>query len=58
MPGDPVRVVSGPLCGLGGLYAGMRGAERAEVLLGLLRVNVARSAIERARLASARSCLA
>ena len=35
-PGDPVRVVHGPLEGCLGLYAGMRGAERVALLLALL----------------------
>jgi hypothetical protein len=35
-PGDPVRVLRGPLEGRFGLYAGMRGAERVAVLLQFL----------------------
>jgi transcription antitermination factor NusG len=45
-PGDPVRVIHGPLAGRLGLYEGMRARQRVEVLLGLLRVNVPRAAIE------------
>jgi transcriptional antiterminator RfaH len=35
-PGDPVRITKGLLCGLSGLYAGMRGHERVAVLLSAL----------------------
>ena len=35
-PGDPVRITRGLLCGLSGLYAGMRGHERVAVLLSAL----------------------
>jgi hypothetical protein len=35
-PGDPVRITGGVLCGLSGLYAGMRGPERVAVLLSAL----------------------
>jgi transcriptional antiterminator RfaH len=48
--GDRVRVMQGPLRGLDGLYAGMRGGERVMVLLHLLgaqqRVTLARDDIE------------
>jgi hypothetical protein len=39
-PGDPVKVVGGHLAGLAGLYAGMRGPDRAAVLLAALGVAV------------------
>jgi transcription antitermination factor NusG len=39
-PGDAVRVISGRLAGLAGLYSGMRGADRVAVLLGSLGVAV------------------
>jgi transcription antitermination factor NusG len=35
-PSDPVRITGGVLCGLSGLYAGMRGPERVAVLLSAL----------------------
>jgi transcription antitermination factor NusG len=35
-PGDPVRITKGLLCGLCGLYAGMRGHQRVAVLLSAL----------------------
>jgi transcription antitermination factor NusG len=35
-PGDSIRVISGHLAGLAGLYAGMRGPDRVAVLLGAL----------------------
>ena len=35
-PGDPVRVLHGPLEGRLGLFAGMRGAQRVAVLLQFL----------------------
>ena len=35
-PGDPVRVTTGILAGMAGLYSGMRGADRVAVLLGVL----------------------
>jgi len=35
-PGDPVRIWRGPLAGLTGLHAGMRGHERVAILLGVL----------------------
>jgi transcriptional antiterminator RfaH len=48
-PGDPVRVTSGPLVGLAGLVAGLRGSDRVAILLNVLgRVELARAAIERA----------
>jgi transcription antitermination factor NusG len=35
-PGDQVRITKGLLCGLAGLYAGMRGHDRVAVLLSAL----------------------
>jgi transcriptional antiterminator RfaH len=49
--GDQVKVVAGPLCGLAGLYQGLRGPERVLILLGLLggeqRVELPKDSIER-----------
>jgi transcriptional antiterminator RfaH len=49
-PGDPVRVLRGPLEGHLGLYAGMKGRARVEVLLTLLggqqRVTLPKDSIE------------
>ena len=46
-PGDPVRITRGVLCGLSGLYAGMRGQERVAVLLSALgKVELAKGDIE------------
>jgi len=48
--GDHVRVVRGPLVGLGGLYVGMSGRQRVEILLSILggqqRVILSRGSIE------------
>jgi hypothetical protein len=46
MPGDQVRVISGPLNGMIGLYDGQAPHERVAVLLELLRATLAKSAIE------------
>jgi transcriptional antiterminator RfaH len=52
VPGDRVRVTTGPLRGFDGLYAGMRPRERVLVLLAVLgsqrRVLLPRDDIERA----------
>jgi transcription antitermination factor NusG len=46
-PGDPVVIVHGPLRGLMGLHAGLRGHERVAILLAALgHVVLARDAIE------------
>jgi transcriptional antiterminator RfaH len=46
-PGDPVRITKGLLCGLSGLYAGMRGQERVAVLLSALgKVELVKGDIE------------
>jgi transcriptional antiterminator RfaH len=48
-PGDPVKILQGPLQGLCGLYQGQRGHERVLVLMSILgqqRVELAREAIE------------
>jgi transcription antitermination factor NusG len=46
-PGDPVRITKGLLCGLSGLYAGMRGQDRVAVLLSALgKVELAQADIE------------
>jgi hypothetical protein len=43
----PVRITKGLLCGLSGLYAGMRGQERVAVLLSALgKVELAKGDIE------------
>jgi transcriptional antiterminator RfaH len=50
VPGAKVRIVSGPLSGIEGLYAGMKPRERVEILLRLLggqqRVMLPKDAIE------------
>jgi transcriptional antiterminator RfaH len=46
VPGDRVRIVHGPMHGLDGLVAGMRGHERVAVLLGVLRVELPRDHVE------------
>jgi transcription antitermination factor NusG len=48
MKGDAIKIIAGPLSGALALYEGMRSQDRVEVLLGLLRINVVRGAIERA----------
>ena len=47
--GDTVRISAGPLSGLRGLVAGMKGRQRVEILLAALgRVELAAAAVERA----------